>query len=93
MEEKLNLLLSGNLPDLTIALKENEIHYLPELEKKYKDISKASLYRIVKGQRVRHRKVFSVRKTVEKMILTKQSQIKADLEMSAKLLKSLPCKN
>ena len=86
MEENSNLLLSGNLPDLTIALKKNEIHYLPDLEKKYKDISKASLYRIVKGQRVRHRKVFAVRKTVEKMILNKQEQIKNDLEMSVKLL-------
>ena len=86
MQENSSLLLSGNLPDLTIALKENEIHYLPELEKKYKDISKASLYRIVKGQRVRHRKVFAVRKTVEKMILTKQQQINDDLKMSAKLL-------
>lgn len=85
MQENLNLLLNGNLPDLTIPLKQNEVHYLPELEKKFKDISKASLYRIVKGERVRHRKVFSVRKAVEKMILTKQQQIKDDLEMSSQL--------
>ena len=85
MEKFSSLLGNGNLPDLTIPLKENKIHYLPELEEKYKDISKASLYRIVKGDRVRHRKVFSVRKTVERMILDKQQQIKEDLEMSAKL--------
>lgn len=100
MKENSNLLLNGALsdltnliktekinclPDLTVMLKELNIHYLPELEDEYKDISKASLYRIVKGKAPRHRKVFLVRRTIEKMILTKQQQIKDDLEMSAKL--------
>jgi hypothetical protein len=85
MSEISTLLVNGNLPDLTVPLKEHGIHYLPDLEKKYKDVSKASLYRIVKGERVRHKKVFAVRQTVEKMILNKKKEILQDLEMSAKL--------